>query len=233
MRKFLLILLLLCLLSCREKGSHSSAPPPPDWAYPPKEPWTITTPAGIKIVADQSTINLYKERWELEGFVWDKIDWEALDEEFLYQKEYYCTTLNWDCKNSQPSDLTVYIKSHASLSVCTDKETPTQPYEIYVYINGSYQCIDGWYQPSTQTVYFHLGDDPGQDHTLILSEEPPSSQEFRAFQESAYPHELMHFFQDMAGRPMVDNDPAAGTLGTSISGYQIILPEEEVEEEEE
>ena len=223
----LMVLMTCMILNCREENSSPSIPTTPHWSSSPQRPWTAITPAGIRLVTDQSTIEQYEERWG-GNFHWEQIDWEILDKEFEYQKQYYCYTLNWDCKEVTPSHLTVYIKPWDGR--CIDEESPNQPKEIYEYINGQWNCIDGWY--SKQTIYLHLGDDPGIDHTVIFSEEPPSSIDYRAFQESAYSHELMHFFQEMSGRPFSEYDPPAGTIRTLIIGYTIILPTDQEEETE-
>jgi len=219
----ILIIIVLCAIAgCKEEGSSQSSLDT-SWSNPPERPWTAITPAGINIVTDRSTIDQYEIFWQGD-FHWEQIDWETLDEEFKIWKQYYCYDLNWDCKYTTSSDLTVYIKPWDSR--CKDEEQPDQPQEICEYINGEWRCIDGWYW--AQVIYFHLGDDPGIDHVRI-SEDGLSSITYTAFQESAYSHELLHFFQGMAGLPLIDAIYSPPT----ISGYTIILPHMEIGEEDE
>jgi hypothetical protein len=75
-------------------------------------------------------------------------------------------------------------------------------------------------------IYFHLGDDPGIDHTTIYSEEPLTMVDYVAFQESAYPHELLHFFQEMSGLPFSEEV----YIPLPAIGYRVILPDEGEEE---
>ena len=218
-----LIVITLCAIAgCKEEGSSDSSQST-SWSRYPSRPWTAITPAGIKLVTDKSTIDQYEVFW-WGDFHWERIDWETLDEEFRIWKQYYCYDLDWDCKHTIPSDLTVFIKPWDSR--CKDEETPDQPQEICEYLNEEWMCIDGWYY--RQVIYFHLGDDPGIDYTLI-SEEGLTSVDYRAFQNSAYSHELLHFFQAMAGLPLID----AVYSPPTISGYTIILPRMEIDEEDE
>jgi len=219
-----LIVITLCtIVSCKEEERSSQSSLDTSWSNYPSRPWTAITPAGINIVTDKSTIDQYEVLWS-GAFHWEEIDWEALDKEFEFYKQYYCYQLNWDCKYVIPSDLTVYIKSWDGR--CKDEETPDQPQEICEYINGKWQCIDGWYW--AQVIYFHLGDDPGINYTRI-SDDSLSSITYTAFQNSAYPHELLHFFQAMSGLPLID----AVYSPLTISGYTIILPHMEIDEEDE
>jgi len=215
--------LALGLAGCKESGSSDNTPPSAFTPPPPSELWTITTPAGITVITAKSTIAQYES---LYGY-WGNIDWEALDALFEARKSYYCgqDSLNWDCKDTTPSQVTVHIKPWDSR--CKDEETPTQPKEIYVFLNGKWQCIDGWYW--VRVVYFHLGDDPGWDHILILNEDPLISMDYYAFQESAYEHELMHFFQEMAGLPFSDeaymgNVLAGSPLAATVTIQQVNPP---------
>jgi hypothetical protein len=232
MKKWLMVILALVLLyGCKEGGSDSNPNPGGNnWEKNPSSDQLCmaTTPAGITIVSDRPTLAQYESRWSGELFHWADIDWEVLDEEFKNAKQYYCYTIGWDCKHAEPYQLTVRIKPWDSR--CTDVESPLQPKEIYEYINGEWMCVDGWYWK--QVVYIHLGDDPGQDHTTIYSEEPMMSQDFKAFQESAYTHELMHFFQEMAGLPFSEIPPQP-PHSTVLSGYTVKLPDEEEETESE
>jgi len=218
----LIIIVLYAITSCKEDGSSQSSPDT-SWSSYPSRPWTAITPAGIKLVTDITTIDQYEVFWQGD-FHWEQIDWETLDKEFKIWKQYYCYELDWDCKHAIPSDLTVYIKPWDSR--CKDEEIPDQPQEICEYINGEWQCIDGWYWE--QVIYFHLGDDPGIDHCRI-SDDDLSSITYVAFQESAYSHELLHFFQDMSGLSFSDTV----SLPSTISGYNIILPHEEKNSEDE
>jgi hypothetical protein len=234
MKKLLCLVLMLSMIliiSCKEEGSGSSSPTPQPkpWTSPPSNPsleTPPTTPAGICILVENDTVDQYMSRWESEGFVWSNIDWASLDRIFEEKKEYYCTTLNWNCREGVTfSNLTVYIKPWCP--TCVDEESPLQPYEIYEYINGQWQCIDGWYYKNV--VYIHLGDDPGQDHDL-LDTDGNIVGSYKAFEESSYSHELLHFFQEVAGLPFSDDTYIPG--GTT-SGYTIILPSEEEDEKDE
>ena len=225
MKRFILTLcvMLLLLTGCKEQGSSdSSSRYNPYWDSPPERPWVAVTPAGIQLITDLSTIDQYEARWG-GVFHWENIDWETLDKEFEFYKQYYCYQLNWDCKNANTSQLTVYIKPWDNR--CQDAESPCQPKEIYVYINGEWQCIDGWYWE--QVIYFHLGDDPGQDHTTIFTEDGLTTADYGAFQESAYSHELLHFFQQMAGLPFSEDVYYPPRIA-----YILHLPDEETEGEE-
>jgi len=226
MKVLLVILVITMLISgCKEEGGDSSSSnlTPGANPIPADQLWVGTTPAGINIVSDKGTLSQYEYRWYVEGFHWADIDWEALDEQFYTAKEYYCNVIGWDCKNIGPYQLTIRIMPHAPLDVCFDAETPSAPYEIHAFINGAWQCWDGWEWHGT--IYTHLGDDPGQDHETIYSEDPLSSQEFRAWQETSVPHELMHFFQYMSGLPYSETLPSP-----PIVVYIIKLPDEEVED---
>jgi len=221
-KKWLVILALILLCGCEENGSSTPSNPNPGGLPPADQLWTGTTPAGINVVSDRPTLSLYESRWYEEGFHWDGIDWEALDELFYQTKDYYCNFIGWNCKNVEPHQLTIQIKSHASLDICFDAETPSQPYEIYTFINGSYQCIDGWEWHGT--TYTHLGDDPGQDHTLVFDE--LTSQGFRAWQETSVSHELMHFFQYVSGLSYSETPPTPPVV------FIINLPDEEEEDDD-
>lgn len=185
---------------------------------PPSRSWTAVTPAGINLITDTATIDQYEVFWQ-GNFHWEGIDWEVVDKEFALWKQYYCYDLNLDCKHTVPSDLTLYIKPWDSR--CVDAETPEQPQEICEYINGEWQCIDGWYWE--RVIYFHLGDDPGVNHVHV-SDDGLSSITYGAFQESAYSHELLHFFQDMAGFTPSD-------IVYYPPGWMMILPGEDIKEE--
>ncbi len=212
--------LALGCIGCKEQSSDDKKNDP--FAPPPSsETWTMTTPAGITVITARSTIAQYESLW---GY-WGNIDWVALDELFAYRKDYFCYQLNWDCKDTIPGQLMVYVKPWDSR--CVDEESPTQPKEIYAYINGEWQCVDGWYWK--RVVYFHLGDDPGWDRTVIYNEEPLISGDFYAFQETAYEHELMHFFQEMAGLPSSDEvymgNVLTGSPQTATQTYTTTEPE--------
>ena len=164
--------------------------------------WTITSPMGITIMADQLTIDQYNAYWG--SYYWDGIDWPALDEEFLNWKQYLCYDMNWNCKEIDPSYLTVYIQPWSDQ--CVDEESPLCPKEI---LHPSMGCIDGWYQ--NQMAYFHLGDDPGQDFRFMGTG-------YKAFELSAYSDELLHFFQQMSGLPF------SHEIYQHSTQYTIILP---------
>ena len=210
----ILIFLITLALGCKEQ--KSSDHPDPFAPPPPSETWTMITPAGITVITARSTIAQYES---LYGY-WGNIDWEALDALFAYRKDYFCHQLDWNCKDTSPDQLTVYIKPWDSR--CKDEESPTQPKEIYVFLNGQWMCVDGWYR--TRVVYFHLGDDPGWDHETVYNEEPLMSAEFYAFQESAYEHELMHFFQEMGGLPFSDEVYMGNVLTGSPPTAMLTLP---------
>ena len=229
MKRLILILLIISFLgsSCKEDGSSGSGAVPledPHARPPASELWEIHTPAGIYVITDKSTIVQYESLW---GW-WGNINWGTLDELFDYYKDYYCgeSNLNWNCKDAHQSQLTVYIKPWDPR--CKDEETPTQPKEIYAYLNGQYQCIDGWYW--VRTIYLHLGDDPGWDHETVYQEEPLVSELFYAFTETSYPHEIMHLFQDIASLPYSESSYMGNVvMGSTIIGYRLILPDEEEE----
>jgi len=239
MKKMLLCFVLLSavvfgLYSCKEGGGSSSDTPSPNSPnHPTATAWTMTTPAGITVSTERSTIAQYNTHWELnianaQTWKWEDIDWITLDEAFAIFKEFYCNHLGWDCKDAQPYELTIYVKPWDSR--CVDVETPSQPYEIYEYINGGWNCIDGWLSPGDKTIYFHFGDDPGTDHETTYEGKTTS---YFAFEETALPDELRHFFQMKAGRELANNSdptPPIHQIMTTV-GYKIILPEEEETEE--
>ena len=214
MKKIWLILLVcLLLIGCKEGESHNT---PEDvskpWVARPQQSWVAVTPMGISLIADVTTIHQYNALWDGISY-WEEIDWDMLDAMFIAYQQYYCYELGWNCKGATPSQLTVHIKPWNV--GCKDEEQPDQPKEIYDYLNGEWQCVDGWYWQ--RTIYIHLGDDAGVDYTLV-SEDGLTSQTYNAFQFTAYSHELLHFFQSMAGLPFSD-----GVMG----GYTLTLPEGE------
>lgn len=238
MKKLLNIVLALSIImvmSCKEEGSHSPPPPQNTPNAPSGTAWKYTTSAGINVATEKSTITQYNTHWEVgianeQTWKWEDIDWLTLDEAFVAFREFYCN-LGWNVCSSEPYELNIYVKPWDSR--CVDAETPSQPYEIYEYINSGWNCIDGWFQPSSATIYLHLGDDPGTDHETTYE---GVTTFYYAFEETALPDELKHFFQWKAGRPLENNNdptPAIPRPKESLRiGYQIILPGEEEEEEE-
>lgn len=224
----LLVLSIVAIVSCKEGGDSSSNTPEPNTPNSPTATaWRMTTSAGINVATERSTITQYNTHWEVNAanaqtWKWEDIDWVILDEAFDIFKEYY-TNLGWDVKDAQPYELNIYIKPWDSR--CVDAETPSQPYEIYEYINGGWNCIDGWFSHDNRTIYFHLGDDPGTDHETTYE---GVTTFYYAFEETALPDELRHFFQWKAGRPEENNnDPTPPIHGTVLSGYRLTLPGEE------
>ena len=204
------IILALFFSGCKEKKSDSPAPATPQTRLNNPE-WHTTTPAGIKVGANNSTIAQYEQRWNKK---WSDIEWSKLDELFEYYKQYYCVQLDWDCKGSSPAQLSVHIMPWDSR--CKDEETPEWPYEIYAYLNGGWVCVDGWfpYQSEGLVMYIHLGDDPGVSWSRYRDD--GTLEEFYAFEVSAYPHELYHFFQAVSGRPVTDATPT-NECGVSVA----------------
>lgn len=190
---------LVILIGCKEVDDNRRKALPNTRLMNPE--WQTTSPKGIRVGANDSTIMQYEERWSSE---WDKIDWSALDSIFDFHKHYYCYQLGWDCKDAAPSQVLVYIMPWDR--ICVDAETPEWPYEIYAYLNGGWVCWDGWFTRDTGEliIYIHLGDDPGVNWSRYNKD---VLEEFYAFEASAYPHELYHFFQAMSGREVTDNDP--------------------------
>ncbi len=227
------------LNGCQESGGDS-APTPNSPNSPTSTAWTYTTPAGITVSTERSTITQYNSHWEVNlsnavTWKWEDIDWLTLDEAFEIFKCFYCNYLDWNCKDAQPYELKIYIKPWDSR--CVDAETPSQPYEIYEYVGDAWQCVDGWLSPGNSTIFFHMGDDPGTDHDTIYE---GVTTPYFAFEETALPDELRHFFQMKAGRPMENNNdpmPPSGPnaihcvngvpqTGVTVVGYTIILPGE-------
>lgn len=225
----------LLLSSCKEGGGSDSSPIPQNTPNEPTDTaWRYNTPAGINVYAERSTTTQYNEHWAVNisnevSWRWEDIDWITLDEAFAIFKKFYCEDLGWNCKHIEPWQVNVFIKPYAPLSQCNDAETPEQPYEIYEFINGGWNCTDGWFRPSTNTMYFHLGDDPGVDHILIHDDGTQTP--YFAFEETALQDELRHFFQAASGRPVGNNDDPVPPIHQIISnmtmGYRIILPGEE------
>lgn len=234
MKRWFIVLVIMILFStlliggCKKKKSSHSEEPPPQTKLPSPE-WHSSTPAGIKVGANNSTIAQYEQRWSKK---WSDIEWSKLDELFEYYKQYYCIQLGWDCKGSSPSQLSVYIMPWDSR--CKDAETPEWPYEIYAYLQGhGWICVDGWfpYQSEGLVMYMHLGDDPGVSWSRYRDD--GALEEFYAFEVSAYPHELYHFFQAVSGRPVTDSSPT-NECGVSIAPLpdDIVIHCPEVEKEE-
>lgn len=221
MKRIIIMLLLLIILcwGCKENDSNKRSQLPFNIpSIPSEQLWVGVTPKGINIISDKMTISQYESYWMSENLLWEEIDWQALDELFFRAQEYYCQQLEWNCKSVQPYQLTIRIMPWDSR--CIDAESPLQPQEIYTYINGSWQCIDGWLWQGT--IYTHLGDDPGRDHVLIIDGNSPSYY-YRAWEESSVPHELMHFFQYISGLPYSEDSPSLPSL---VTIYKIEFLEE-------
>jgi len=238
--KRLVLLLMVCILglsqfSCNESGDSSKTPPQNTPNAPTPIAWTMATPAGISVASERNTVVQYNQHWQVNlsnevTWKWEDIDWITLDEAFSIFKQFYCFQLGWDCKDVQPYELNVYIKPWDSR--CVDAETPSQPYEIYEYINGGWNCIDGLYNNNNRTIYFHLGDDPGTDHYTTYE---GTTTYYYAFEETSLSDELRHFFQWKAGRDQANNnDPTPPIHEIAVAvGYRIILSPEDSEEGEE
>jgi len=118
-------------------------------------------------------------------YTWEDIEWQRLDELFDDYKAYYISQ-GWDLRNAFPYLLTIGIQPWNEQ--CSSRTSR----RIYAGVSGwGWICCQGWYHPPSNTANFHLGTDPGVD-----------TENYYAFQQSAFPDELKHFFQNMAGRPI-------------------------------
>lgn len=194
-----LFILTMVWVACKEQNRNDSqAEQQKAWEKPPVTAWTYTTKGGMLIQMEQSTREQYELRWNGEGFYFNDIDWEVLDEIFYAVRDYY-VSLGWNVSGAS-YQAKVYIKPWDDR--CHDAENLDQPYEISEVLNsGQDGCQDGWSWHGW--IYFHLGDDPGQGHWFLPNDGRPSVW-FDAFMETAFPHEVKHFFQVVAGLPNRD-----------------------------
>ena len=155
------------------------------------------TPLGIRVIASQGTAKQFNHHWREAGAdyfdwvcvswpdyctsdfrhrnspTWDKIDWQRIDEFFLYlQKKHRAY-------NVDPKTITIRIMP-LNYS-CKDESSWPFWYEFR---DPEYGCIDGLMFSSTE-IRIHLGDDAGQEWPREYT---------RPFCGTALDHELNHLF---------------------------------------
>ena len=205
----IIALFLFLLQGCREggSGSENTGPKPNESGASTPHDWTMVTPEGITVYSQQSTIDQYELKWGKGS--WARIDWVTLDQLFDFYKDFYCNQQGWSCSGVSASQLSIYIKPWSEKCPFTLSDG-TGAYKIYDTPPGhETMCVNGWYDG--RTLFFHLNVDPGIDRTVFVDNppNPPSDNgtDFYAFEESCFPHELMHFFQEVSGRASNENDP--------------------------
>lgn len=141
------------------------------------------TKLGIQVWADDATAVQYNQHWKkMVGNVnigpkWKQINWNILDLHFDELRKAYGI-------NKDPSKLTVVIWP-LNYS-CVDESAAPYNYEF----GGD--CIDGLLDGNT--IYIHLGDDPGQFWQKTIKGVRYVWD--RPFCATALTHELCHWFRD-------------------------------------
>ncbi len=161
--------------------------------------WVHKTPLGITIKASQKTILQYEEYW---GLAWDDIEWDRIDEIFVYLDDAHVDAGHG--KSINPDRIKINIK-YWKYKIYGDEPPPGKP---------RISCAGGgWCQ-----AYYNTGWSIGMNLGL------DSGQGERAFCDTPLAHELNHLIL-FKMRNKCKWLCELGGKSCSCSGYSIALPE--------